>query len=78
MISPFSKEEGSVDPQWELETGLRLYRCRVFSEVVGYGGGTPTLRHDWCGNGLLALPRGVDFAMESHPSTSVLGKEGVG
>lgn len=45
---------------------------------MGEGGGSPTLRHDWRGNGLLALPRDVDFATESHPSTSVVGKEGAG
>lgn len=53
--------------------GLHLYLCRVFSKVVGCRGGggfSPTLRHDWCGNGLLVLPHVVEIAMESHPSTS--------
>lgn len=40
------------------------------------GGGSPPLRHDWRGNGLLALPHGVDFASERHPSTSVDVREG--
>lgn len=44
----------------------------------GKGGGRPPLRHDLRGNGLLALPHGVDSATESHPSTSVVGKERVG
>lgn len=44
----------------------------------GKGQGRALLRHDWRGNGLLALPRGVDFTTESHPSTTAVGKEGVG
>ncbi len=42
------------------------------------GGGGPTLRHDWCGNGLLALSHCVDFASECHPSPSVVRKKEVG
>ena len=44
--------------------------------VGEWGGGSGlTLRHDWRGNGLMALPCSVDFAVDSHPSTSFVGKE---
>lgn len=36
---------------------------------MGEGGSTP-LRHDWSGNGLLAVPHGVSFALEIHLSIS--------
>lgn len=41
------------------------------------GGGSLPLKHDWIGNGLLALPHGVDFALVIHPFTSVVVKASV-
>lgn len=55
--------------------------CSPRWQTVGDGGGggdSPPLRHDWRGNGLLALPHVVDFTTESHPSTSVVVREGAG
>lgn len=69
----------SGEPLWRQASFCISAWCSQRWEAVEGGGASgPTLRHDRCCNGLLALPCVVEFAAERHSSISALRSEALG